>query len=46
MIGFPDVLGDPHTVGHVESDAKAGLVDHVIDTSEFASFVSICSLLS
>jgi hypothetical protein len=37
MLGIPDVLGDPHTAGRVESDVMAGFIDHVIDTSESAS---------
>jgi hypothetical protein len=37
MLVIPDVLGDPHTVGRVDSDVMAGFIDHVIDTSESAS---------
>lgn len=33
-IGVPDVIGDPFTVGHVDSDFKAGMIDYMMDASE------------
>jgi hypothetical protein len=33
-IVLPDVLGDPTTVGHVESDLKSGMIDYIIDIRE------------
>jgi len=33
-IGVPDVLGNPNTVGHLDSDYRAGLIDYVIDAIE------------
>jgi hypothetical protein len=39
-IVLPDVLGDPTTVGHVETDLKSGMIDYIIDVRESLLWMS------